>query len=963
MIKFVKLEEINNLEDFKIIVPSNYEIYYKKKFLDKNCDVITLKNFFIQNYNGSSKLINGNEEYVIMYNAFKNVMDNLSVYNEFISYNFIKELINTYNDFNKYDLNQNDKINDLRIIFEEYERLLASKNLINLKLLYDSVLKNNCFTDKYLFLNLSELDKDSILLIRKMNEEGTAFLNANNINNKALIRSLKRIDNSLEINTKDITFEEKEFSFKSLNDISEEVSFINNDITKKIMEGNCYSDFIIVSNDIKTYTPYFDLLLNHPYSKKCSSGLLTSRFVNLFCNILNGDFSCKNFINILKLGLFDVDMKIIDKLDNYIYLWDLEDAPFYASFMFNPNGNKKNFSKQDEEDLKKLNDVKDEIINPIKYLLENVTGDENKTNVLSLLYTYLSEEKIMEKLFLNDEEGALNLVNALENLNDYLEGEAGLKEIINILVHLNLSSDKLMNMQDNVQISNLSDAVYEDKKFVYVLGCSNDVLPKPFKISSLINNNDLKKENLVNVIEEHFNKEYYLFSRGLNNKNVTLTYHKLGVDLKLKTPSNYLNNLSLKNVDECKLYDKSLIVNDYALKLSDDEINHSSNEYFSKINDSNKHDLNYKIDSNEAINLYGNSLNVSPSSIETYAKCAFYHFCNYGLKLKVKEKYTFDNREVGTFVHYVLEKIIKSDLNQIDLSNIEEYVYKYASTYLEENNKIINNASKFVIESLSKNVSMIIKNILKEQQISKFKPKYFEFKIGENSIVSPIKIKLNKGELLVSGIVDRVDTFEDDENYYYRIIDYKTGEKKFRLDDVLDGLNLQMLLYLLAIKENKNALTNKKIVPSALLYYPALLKESMASRSLKPSEKNATILEKLKMNGIVNKDKKVLDLLGSDDLGDYVAVTTRGNLNEEKLFGMDNLEALFDNIKETLKRIGDSIISGDIKVNPLGERIDACAYCKFNSICKFDSKIDKKRKPLNYKNSEVFKMLEGDIDA
>jgi len=144
---------------------------------------------------------------------------------------------------------------------------------------------------------------------------------------------------------------------------------------------------------------------------------------------------------------------------------------------------------------------------------------------------------------------------------------------------------------------------------------------------------------------------------------------------------------------------------------------------------------------------------------------------------------------------------------------------------------------------------------------------------------------------------------------------------------------------------------------------PALLKESTASRSLKPSEKNATITEKLKMNGIINKDKKVIDLLGSDDLGDYVAVTTRGNLNEEKLFGMDNLELLFENIKETLKRIGDSVISGDIKVNPLGERIDACAYCKFNSICKFDSKIDKKRKPLNYKNSEVFKMLEGDNNA
>ncbi len=963
MIKFVKIEEANNLENFKIIVPSNYETYYKKKFLNKKYDIVTLKNFFIQSYNGGAKLSNNNEEYVIMYNAFKSVMDNLSIYNNFVSFNFIKELLNTYNDFSKYDLNHTDKINDLRIIFEKYEQLLESKKLINSKLLYESVMKNNNFKGKYLFLTLSKLDEPMISLIKNMSKEGTVLLDIDKVNNKALVRSLKKVDAGLDVDVKKLLFKEKTFNFKSFNDISEEVSFVNNDISKKIMEGNNYKDFIIVSNDIKTYTPYFDLLLNHPYSKKILSGLLTSRFVNLFENILNGNFSCKNFINILKLGLFDIDMKIIDKLDNYIYSWGLEDSAFYVPFKFNPNGNKKNFNKQDEADLKILNDAKDNIINPIKYLLENVTGEKNKTNVLRLLYTYLSEEKIIDKLFLNDCDGALNLISALENLNDYLDDEVDLKEVVNILAHLNLTHAKLTMMQDSLQISNLDHAIYDNKKFVYVLGCSNDVLPKPFKINSLINNNDLKKESLIKIIEDHFDEEGHLFYKSLNNKVVTLTYHKLGVDLKLKTKSNYLNDLALENIDEGKLYDKNLIINDYALKLSDDKIKVSSNEYFSKINDSNKHDLNYKIDSDVAINLYGNQLKVSPSSIETYAKCAFYHFCNYGLKLRVKEKYFFDNREVGTFVHYILEKIIRNDLNEVNSSNLEEYVYKYASVYLEKNNKIINNASKFIIEALSKNVTLIIKNILKEQQISKFKPKYFEFKIGEDTIVRPIKIKLDKGELLISGIVDRLDSFEDDKNYYYRIIDYKTGEKKFRLDDVLDGLNLQMLLYLLSIKENAGVFTDKKIIPSALLYYPALLKESTASRSLKPSEKNATITEKLKMNGIINRDKNVLDLLGSDDLGDYIAVTTRGNLNEEKLFGIDNLELLFNNIKETLKRIGNSIISGDIKVNPIGERIDACAYCKFNSICKFDSKIDKKRKPLNYKNTEVFKMLEGDNNA
>jgi len=71
-------------------------------------------------------------------------------------------------------------------------------------------------------------------LISKISEEKTVFLNLDDINNKALIRSLKKIDNSLDIDVKDITFEEKEFGFKSLNDISEEIEEVKDLIHSEI---------------------------------------------------------------------------------------------------------------------------------------------------------------------------------------------------------------------------------------------------------------------------------------------------------------------------------------------------------------------------------------------------------------------------------------------------------------------------------------------------------------------------------------------------------------------------------------------------------------------------------------------------------------------------------------------------------------------------------------------------------
>ena len=190
--------------------------------------------------------------------------------------------------------------------------------------------------------------------------------------------------------------------------------------------------------------------------------------------------------------------------------------------------------------------------------------------------------------------------------------------------------------------------------------------------------------------------------------------------------------------------------------------------------------------------------------------------------------------------------------------------------------------------------------------------------------------------------------------YHYRIIDYKTGDKKFRLDDVLDGLNLQMIVYLLAIKES-----DYNNIPEGILYYPALLKEKTSSRSLSDIEKEESIKDRLKMNGIVSNS--FLDNLEEEKK--YIKMTVRDKVDEEKIFDTNGIDLIFNSVKNTLKKIGNSIYSGDISVNPMGDRNDACSYCNFKSICKFDDVLDKKRKPLNYKNKEVFSMLEGDKNA
>ena len=520
-------EEIELSTNMVIIVPSYKEIYYKKKYINKNYNFMTFRNYLLNNYNGSKSLVNKYENYLIMYKALSLVFSKLSNYKNYITFNFVNDLLKTYDDFFSYDLINNEKINDLKIIYKKYEELLDEYNLINDKLLKEYMLNYN-YDDEVVFMDLDTPSYIDSLLIKKID----GIVVPNNINNNYL----KRI---LGIKSIDKTFD-NEYSYKEFNDIEDEVDFVLDDISKKLYNGNKPEDFIIVSNNIDEYYPYFDLLFNIPYGKKEQTGLLTSRFISLLNDILKGNFTCGNFISLLKLGIFKIDDTMVDKLDNYVYSWDLENDNFYADFTYNPNGNKKVFTDKDKELLDEINSAKRSILTPIKYLLENVVHETDKLSLLRFFYTYLNEEGIIDKLYEKDYEGASNLVSALESINDYLLDSTTIHEIMGLLNVFDLINKSNKSLSNSVATSNLNDALYENKKYVYLLNASKKSLETEFKASSLINYDDIKEDNLISLINDYNDKNYYLLSKLLNNDNVTVTYHKLGIDLRLNELSSFI---------------------------------------------------------------------------------------------------------------------------------------------------------------------------------------------------------------------------------------------------------------------------------------------------------------------------------------------------------------------------------------------------------------------------------------
>lgn len=936
MIKIIQNDSIlnNKLEDNTIIFTSSkHLIKYKKAYIDKEVLVTTLKNYAITLLDKYSdkKLVSNESSIILMWKAYNNVKNSLIKYKNVNDINFSNNLINSYSFIKNNEVINNEKTKDLIIIFKEYERLLEKHGFVTEEGLFQ-FLKNNIDKIKeqnIIFEDVDKLLKSEINFINELKKDKNVIIYANTINNQSFIDDLNKISevsynecgnedvNKLfEIGAKDLF---KEVKIVSANDLFEEVRYIKNDIKSKINSGLKYNDILVVSNDIDRYDTYFKLLFDFPYTKSETVGTLTKNFIELFKNTMNGDFSCNSFINLLKLNIFKLNNKVVNELDNYVYAWNLEEKPFYEPFIFNPSG-KKDFNSYDEEKLKKLNDERLSVINPIRYLLENVVKENKTTELLRYLYTYFDEEDIASNLFKKDPEGYKLLISNLELINDLYE-ESSINEVLDVLSIIQSAKTTTTKMVDEVNISNFNNYTQNKYKQVYFIGLTEKDIPSKFNFNTLINNNDLEDEVLFQIIKKHTDEEQNKISIIMLNKNIIITYHKL-TDESSKVSSS-------KMID--KFYQRPV-------------------SYKYELNKEPENNLNNKIDEDIALKLYGNELVLSPSSLEMYSKCKYSYFLKYGLRLKEKEKLVFDNREVGTFVHFILEKCIS---NKVNKENVDEMVLKYTNEYFKINLSPSSNTLKYVIDCLKDSTVLLLKTILDELENTKFKPESTELKIKDMSLL----LKLNKGTLKITGVVDRVDSYIDENNYYYRIIDYKTGVKKFRLDDVLNGLNMQMLIYLLAIKNaNKE---DRAVIPTGFLYYPALIHFKNMSIATSDEEILKAIKDTIKMNGIINKDN--LDLYNEKNIGDYIDIKTRDKINEEKVLGTNDLELVFNKVMKVLEKEGNDILRGDISINPIIDSMnDSCKYCKFNSICKFNKDINKARRFKPITNKEVLRSLEGD---
>ena len=204
-------------------------------------------------------------------------------------------------------------------------------------------------------------------------------------------------------------------------------------------------------------------------------------------------------------------------------------------------------------------------------------------------------------------------------------------------------------------------------------------------------------------------------------------------------------------------------------------------------------------DSSVSQRLFKENMYLSASRVESYYNCPFSYFIRYGLKAEPLRTAELDPAQSGTIVHLVMEEILqkypKGEFVGVDKSVLKADVSSVLDDYINDKMGGTEGKSKrfiFLYNRLVDTCMAIIERLKQEFSQGAFEPCGFEVEIGSDDIPA-YETALENGKVSVRGSVDRVDMMEKDGVKYLRIIDYKTGKKEFKLSELFDGLNIQMV--------------------------------------------------------------------------------------------------------------------------------------------------------------------------
>lgn len=712
-------------------------------------------------------------------------------------------------------------------------------------------------------------------------------------------------------------------------------------------------------------------------------------FVSGLLDICSDGFSSDSVFRYLKTGLTALEEKEISELENYVYAWDIDGNKWLSDFTGNPDGFSCEMNKERTERLERINGLRRCAVGPISDFRQRLSGASGK-EIAGGIYFYLTENGIDDQLkkyavSLEDKgftELALEqeqiwdfLMESLDEMAETLGGRQITLKRFSELFSLCIQSKSLGKIPDGFDEVSLCPAqriLTKNQKVVFAVGLNSDIFPLRSGESGVFSRREKIKMENGGIKGMNNSEDALLFERFLAYNTFCSATEKLYLscslyDIKEKelSKSEYIESVQSVFPRLKEYYTADGDMSEFveskqsafelmAKKWNDDDPKvRALKEFFTGDKEFagrlasiqkavGKRNLSFS-DEDNARSFFGDKLYFSATQLDTYSNCPFQYFCKHSLKIRPRMKAEFSSMDTGNTVHYVLEMLLKKYKGKKLLSLTKNEIgFEVNSLLTEYMDKSLSGAGdkterfNYLYYRMNKTISDIVERLIGEFSESDFEPCAFELNIDNEGDVPPFSVALDKGRVEFCGKIDRVDRLDTDGKTYIRIVDYKTGKKEFNLNDVLNGINMQMLLYLVSIWRNGKG-DYENIIPAGVLYYPARTELLKSKREDSADEILRKRYIKTKMHGLLVDDEQIIRHMDKKEEGLFLPVSFDKKTGKIKgnLISLEALERLASKMDTIIKNMGNSLHCGNVDARPLmGEgHTNTCEYCDYGDVC------------------------------
>ena len=397
------------------------------------------------------------------------------------------------------------------------------------------------------------------------------------------------------------------------------------------------------------------------------------------------------------------------------------------------------------------------------------------------------------------------------------------------------------------------------------------------------------------------------------------------------------------------------------------------------------------------------ALEVSASRLEQYSRCPFSHFVMYGLKAQEPRIYEVGAREIGDVYHRCLMKLSQQltpgrdsgmAVNDPDspwmkitreecTEHIRDIMRSDSQSYREG---ILSSGREesYRAERIAEICGSIAWSMVQQIRKGSIRSMRFEYPFGTGRALPPVRVDIGSQEVLIQGKIDRLDILEgvagDMADMQHggadcaaedhpesstrrdpgaeasvRVIDYKTGSETVDPEYFMKGYKLQLMVYMKAAVDAYHG----RLEPAGVFYFKIRDIDMDADNTSMPADKaglEKKLADSYRLEGILLNDDRLISSMDSEIDGSSQVIPVKISKKEGAyvpaaggcLMTKEEFGELYEQVDMQVKRICTELCAGNIEIKPKreshkdmeGNYRTACRYCRYRSICMFDTSFD-----------------------